>query len=120
MPDALQPLRSEADLDAALAHSALEPVVLFKHSSACPLSAYAYAEMRALAAEPGGPPVYRLVVQAQRALSNALAQRFGVRHESPQVLVVHHQQLTFHASHGRVRAAAVRAAAADALAASQG
>ena len=41
-------------------------------------------------------------------LSNKIATTFGIRHQSPQVIILHHRQPIFDASHGRVTAKAVR------------
>ena len=73
------------DLEAALAASHVAPVILFKHSETCGVSLMA---RDGLADEPLPAPVHEVVVQRQRPVSNAMAERLGVRHESPQVFVV--------------------------------
>ncbi len=102
------PLDSEADLERAVEASHARPVLLFKHSAACPISAAAQASLNRLS-EQTDPDVYRLVVQHARSLSNAIAQRFGVRHESPQLLVLHGGAVHAHASHYGVTADWARA-----------
>jgi thioredoxin 1 len=117
MPDAT-PFHDLATLDAlddALARAHDAPVVFFKHSATCPVSARAHDRMTAFAAD-ADAPVYRIVVQTARPVSNALAERTGVRHESPQVLVVQGGAAVFDAAHGRVTAEAVRDALAHAAA----
>ncbi len=52
-------------------------------------------------------------VRRHHALGQAVARRTGVRHESPQILVLVDGQVAWHASHGRITAVAV----AEALAA---
>lgn len=101
------------DLDRALAASERHPVVLFKHSRSCAISAIAQCSLKSLD-EDDDPDVYRIVVQSARGLSDEVARRFGVRHESPQAFVVHDGALVWNASHGAVRAAAVREEAARA------
>jgi bacillithiol system protein YtxJ len=98
-------LVEETDLVAALKASDAQAVVLFKHSSSCSLSHSAHAQMETIAAE---LPVYRLVVQQSRALSNRIEQHFGIRHESPQVIVLHGGRAVFNASHRKVTAEIVR------------
>ena len=100
-------LTTLADLDRALAASERDPVVLFKHSRTCPISAMAHHSLVDLDGETD-PDVYRIVVQASRALSDEVARRFSVRHESPQAFVVHDGAAVWNASHGGVRAGAVR------------
>lgn len=59
---------------------------------------------RELVAEGEVPaPLHEIVVQQQRELSHAVAARLGVRHESPQVVVVARGQATWHTSHSGVQ-----------------
>jgi len=46
-------------------------------------------------------------VQTHRAVSNAIAQKLGIRHETPQALLVKGGRVVWSASHFRVTAAAV-------------
>jgi bacillithiol system protein YtxJ len=110
MTDLLTP----ADLDVALERSFEHPVVLFKHSMTCPISGSAAAQVGRLS-DADDPPVYRIVVQMARGVSNLVAERFAVRHESPQVIVVHRGQALYHTSHFGVQAARIRAEAAAAV-----
>lgn len=104
-----RPLDTEETLEEARAASEEGPVVLFKHSISCPISAGAHSEMETLTAD-DDPPVYRLIVQQARPLSQRIAQDLGIRHESPQVIVLRNGRPVFHASHGRVRADTIREA----------
>lgn len=99
-----QPLMSAAALDAALDGSRTAPVILFKHSQTCGVSHMARASLLegALPA-----PVLEVVVQRDRPLSDAIASRLGVRHESPQVFVVANGAVAWHSSHSGVTAARV-------------
>ena len=63
--------------------------------------------------EPGDPPVYEVVVQRARDVSNAIAARLGLRHESPQVILLSGNEVLFHASHGGVTPDAIRACLAE-------
>ena len=100
---------SDAVLDRASEHSTQEPVVLFKHSTMCGISRRARRQIEALT-EADDPPVYEVVVQEARPLSNKIAAAFGIKHQSPQVIILHQRQPIFDASHGRVTAHAVREA----------
>ncbi len=95
------PLSSSSELEAALDHSERESVVLFKHSSSCPISAGAHASIKPLADQ---VPIYKLTVQQSRELSRKIADELEVRHESPQALVIKDRKVTFDTSHGRVTA----------------
>jgi len=110
MSDApFQPLSSPADWTDACSRSEEQPVLLFKHSSACPVSGSADQEMRTLAEETD-LPVYKLVVQQSRALSDEIAETLGVRHETPQAIVLDEEEPVFHTSHFDVTADTVREA----------
>lgn len=113
MPDAapFHALDTDDQLQEALERSEQEPVVLFKHSTACPISARANEQMTQLSDDGDAPAVYRLVVQDARALSDTIAERFDIQHETPQAIVVRDGQPVFNDSHQAVTADAVREAA---------
>ncbi|MDQ3653070.1 MAG: bacillithiol system redox-active protein YtxJ [Acidobacteriota bacterium] len=85
-----------------------EPVVLFKHSTTCPISSAAYREMERVGAEIG-----LVVVQRARGVSREVAERTGVRHESPQVFVLRDGAVVWTASHYDVTADAVKQAVSE-------
>jgi bacillithiol system protein YtxJ len=108
--DPFRPLTSTDELQAALKHAQDEPIVLYKHSAICPISARMQKEVAALT-EPDDPPVYRVVVQEARDVSDAIEERLGVRHESPQALLVYQDTVPHDASHSRISADDLRTAA---------
>lgn len=101
MPDdtPFLPLTTEDELDAAVERSHDEPVVLYKHSTACSISARARHRLSGL---DDGPPIYQLVVQNSRSLAQTVATRLGVQHQSPQAIVLYRGEVVDHVSHGRV------------------
>lgn len=94
-----QSIDSSAGLRDALDQSQSEPIALFKHSNTCDLSAMAKQEMATV-----DIPVFELVVQTARPLSNHIEAHFGIRHESPQVIILHQGKAIFNASHRAVTA----------------
>jgi len=84
------------------------PVVIFKHSLTCPISAAAYDQMAEFAGE-----VALVEVQRARALSAEIENRLGVDHESPQVIVLRNGQVVWSASHFKITAEAVARAVHD-------
>jgi len=100
-------LDSEDVLKEALNKSHDEPVVVFKHSNTCPISTRANRQMEKLS-KPTDPPVYRLIVQYSRNLSNEIASKFNIKHESPQVIVLKDGEPIFTASHYAVSTESVR------------
>ncbi len=78
------------------------PVVIFKHSRTCPVSAAAYQEMARLEGE-----VALVEVQSAQDLSREIENRTDVAHESPQVIILRHGKVAWNASHWRITAEAV-------------
>ncbi len=104
-------LSTISDLDAALTASHTQPIVLFKHSPTCGTSAMASEEIDDLLADESiNAEVHVVFVREARAVSDAIVERFRVRHESPQVLVVHRGAVIWHRSHFHVTAEQIRAA----------
>jgi bacillithiol system protein YtxJ len=113
-PD-LTPIHGLDELDHALGESRHRPLVLFKHSYSCGVSAEALDELLTHLAVKRSDARYALVtVQTHREVSNAIAARLGVRHETPQALVVSDGRVVWSASHFRVNAAALEKALAQA------
>ena len=96
------------DLDAAFDRSEQEPIVLYKHSATCGISRRARHRLEPLAAADDAPPVFEVVVQEARPVSNAIAERLGIRHETPQVIVLWQREAVFDTSHSRITADVVR------------
>jgi bacillithiol system protein YtxJ len=94
MPANLIRLDSMESLDRTFERSLNEPVVVFKHSTSCGISAHLLYQVEAIEAD-----VHVVVVQESRPVSNALEQRTGVRHASPQAFVLRDGQVVYHASH---------------------
>lgn len=109
-----QPLDSQEAFDELLDHSEKEPVVLFKHSLTCGISAMAHRRLNQLHEEED-PPIYKLEIQKTRALSNAIAQHFSIQHESPQVIIVYKGASVYNTSHSGITPGSVRDATATAL-----
>jgi len=95
---------NDADLDEALK---ADVAVLFKHSTRCPISARAKEEVEEFMRQRSGVPVYLVDVLAQRPLSQRVTADLGIRHESPQVIVLQRGKPIWHASHRDVTAAAI-------------
>ena len=96
-------METDADFEQALEASYTEPVCILKHSVSCGTSHMAFdAIQQWLSGQALPARRYLLTVQLARALSAAVAARLGVRHESPQVLVLKDGQVTWHGSHFRV------------------
>ena len=99
---AFQTIVDSRALDSLLENSKQRPIVIFKHSLACSISAAAYREMQKLDSE-----VVLVEVQNAGQVSRELADRTGIRHESPQVIVFRNGKAVWNASHYEVKAHAV-------------
>src|SRR6185436_12762785 len=97
-------------LEDLTARSSEQPMVIFKHSLTCPISAAAYSQMEEFDGE-----VALVVVQSARALSTEIENLLGVAHESPQVIVLSKGQVAWNASHFKITAEAVAAAVRHAI-----
>jgi bacillithiol system protein YtxJ len=84
-------------------------VVLFLHAPHCGISARAYRQVARLGGE-----VALVDVARDHAVKWAIAQRTGVRHESPQVLVLRRGRAVWVASHFAITTAAVARACREA------
>ncbi|MEM7107499.1 MAG: bacillithiol system redox-active protein YtxJ [Bacteroidota bacterium] len=76
-------------------------VVLFKHSTRCPISSMALARLERSwdDAEIGSMRPYILDLIRYREISNKVAESFGVPHESPQVIVLKNGEVVYDTSH---------------------
>lgn len=101
MTEKLVEITSIAELETVLARSDNRKQLLFKHSNACPISTMAYNEMKKyLAASPSEEVDYTLVtVQIARNVSNEIASKLSIKHESPQAILVDKGQAVWHKSH---------------------
>jgi bacillithiol system protein YtxJ len=91
------------ELEAAIAESRQRPVLLFKHSRTCGISCEALDELRAHADEGALDAAYKLItVQSHRRLSDEAAVRFGIRHETPQAILLRDGRAVWNASHFRI------------------
>jgi bacillithiol system protein YtxJ len=84
----MKDLASLKELDAALL-PVPGPVVIYKHSTQCGICDTAIEEVRSFEEKhPSAATIYYLDLLAHRELSNAVARRLGIRHESPQAIVL--------------------------------
>lgn len=108
MSNNFSPVSDASALEELFERSNAEPVLLFKHSNSCPISARAYRQMQEVKT-----PVAIIVVQDERDLSREVATRTGVRHETPQALVLRNGQAVWAASHFDISADAVERAVSE-------
>lgn len=98
-------LNSLADLEQANEKSFDSPVVLFKHSTRCSISSMALNRLqRSELNQNYKDHLYYLDLIAHRDVSNAIAEKYAVYHESPQVLIIRNGECVYDASHSEIAA----------------
>ena len=84
--------------------SKTKPQLIFKHSTRCGISSMVlrrfeddyYLHLK------GKVDLFYLDLLSYRDISNEISSRFGVYHESPQLLIVKNGKVIKHASHGAI------------------
>jgi len=94
-------LSDPSQLETIKTESAQKPVVIFKHSIRCSISAMAKGRLERAQA-PEGVDFYYLDLINNRGLSNQVADEFGVHHESPQILIIKDGQCIYDESHNGI------------------
>ena len=89
-------LESIENLEDLIQKSQDSPIVLFKHSTRCPISSMA---MNRIKSGIENIDFYYLDIITYRELSNEVARRFNVVHQSPQLLLIHNGECVFNTSH---------------------
>lgn len=95
------PLTTEKQLTEIREASTEKPVVIFKHSTRCSISAVAKSRLERAAA-PEEISFYYLDLIKFRDISNRIAADFEVPHESPQVLLIRNGECIYDESHSGI------------------
>ena len=97
-------IESEEDLENIWQQSGKRPQIIYKHSTICSFSSMAKNQLAAKSEEiQEKADINYLGVIESRPLSKKVASDLGVRHESPQAIVVKDGKAVWDASHGEVR-----------------
>jgi bacillithiol system protein YtxJ len=98
------PLTSIDQLTIIDAESAERPVMILKHSTRCSISSAALSRLeRKWDGESAIKPYY-LDLIAHRDISNAIASKYNIQHESPQVLLIKQGKVVYTESHMGIQA----------------
>lgn len=110
--DNLSLIATASDAEAAIAASEQLPVFIYKHSPICGLSDSAILQMEAFRKDAAsGFRFYQVDVVGSRRASQRIEALLGVRHESPQALLIWKSGCVWHGSHRAVHADRLRAEA---------
>jgi bacillithiol system protein YtxJ len=90
-------------LDGIVSQSHQAPVMVFKHSTRCGISGIVLRNFERHYDIPGDDlSPYYLDLLAHRDVSNEIARRFGVVHQSPQILLIRDGECFYTASHSDI------------------
>ncbi len=107
-------LNDAAQLQQITADTFHKPVVLFKDSTSCGISARAKYELEKnwdFSADE--LDFYYLDLLTYRPISNQIATDYGVTHQSPQIILLKNGQAVYHTSHHRISVVALRQALSE-------
>lgn len=106
MPDVFwNYLETLPELEEIDALSFTKPVVIFKHSTRCSISRMAWNQFQTEYQVPNEQmPLYYLDLLNYRDISNEIASRYAVHHQSPQVVVIKNGMAIYSASHESINA----------------
>lgn len=104
MPANFVSVESLETLEQLFTDSFQHPVVLLKHSTTCGISSGVYREVSLVVGD-----VNVVTIQTHREISNEIASRTGIRHESPQAIVLRNGKPVYQASHYDIEAAHIEA-----------
>ncbi|MCJ8153372.1 bacillithiol system redox-active protein YtxJ [Chryseobacterium sp. SSA4.19] len=98
-------IESEEDLKKAIEKSFQHKIGIFKHSTSCFISKTVLKNFeKEINNLDQKPDLYFLDLLAHRAISNRIAEDLGIRHESPQLLVLENGKVVNDASHQHISA----------------
>ena len=98
------PLTDLSQLDEIVTLSNEKPVVIFKHSTRCSVSRFALKQFESEYDLTDCVDAYFLDLLEYRVISNEIASRFGVYHQSPQLLLIKEGKSVYDVSHSDINA----------------
>ena len=96
-------------LDEIIAISNEKPVAIFKHSTKCSVSRMALKQFENEFNISDKITPYFLDLIAHRDISNEIANRFGVTHQSPQLILIKNGKAIYNVSHSDIDAESLNA-----------
>lgn len=112
MTDKWKKLQTEEQIRDLHQLSFQKPVVIFKHSTRCSISAVSWSRFNEAFSKTDMDfaDFYYLDILQNRNISNALAEKYAIQHESPQVLLISKGDCIADASHFNISFSATRKA----------
>ncbi len=96
---------SESMIDEIMLSSNNQQQIILKHSNQCGTSFFAKKDLETIdKSEFEGVGFYLIDVIRQRSLSQYLSEKVGVKHQSPQLIILRNAEVIWHGSHNQVNA----------------
>lgn len=103
------PLTNLTQLDDIQTISGVKPIVIFKHSTRCSISRMALKQFEREYDLDETVDAFFLDLIEHRDVSNEIASRFNVYHESPQLILIKNGKAVYNVSHSDIDAEALKA-----------
>lgn len=102
-------LTSLEQLDEIVKASETQPVAIFKHSTRCGISRMVLNQFEgSYDMDPAQMRLYFLDLLSYREVSNEVAIKFQVLHQSPQLIVIRNGVAVHHSSHHNIRSSILK------------
>lgn len=102
------PLTNLAQLNEIESMSNVKPIVIFKHSTRCSISRFALKQFEREYDLDETVDAFFLDLIEHRDVSNEIAHKFGVYHESPQLILIKNGKAVYDVSHSDISAEALK------------
>ncbi|MET0945273.1 MAG: bacillithiol system redox-active protein YtxJ [Flavobacterium sp.] len=102
------PLTNLAQLSDIENMSNVKPIVIFKHSTRCSISRFALKQFEREYDLDETVDAFFLDLIEHRDVSNEIASKFGVYHESPQLILIKNGKAVYDVSHSDIDAGALK------------
>lgn len=100
-------LTSIDQLELIKQESSIRPQIIFKHSTRCSISSMAKNRLESEDV-PENTDFHYLDLISFRDVSNQIAEVFGVKHESPQIIIVSNGKAVYDASHSMIKWSSIK------------
>ncbi|GGG09427.1 bacillithiol system redox-active protein YtxJ [Paenibacillus abyssi] len=104
MTEKIHALTTVEQWNTALEGAADKPLLVFKHSTRCSVSAGAYDELMNFLEDAKGPKfdTAMVLVVEDRPVSNAIEERLSLKHASPQAILIENGKVIWSATHWNI------------------
>ncbi|MFD1037745.1 bacillithiol system redox-active protein YtxJ [Virgibacillus byunsanensis] len=104
----LRELQSNEELENVWDSTTEKPTLLFKHSTTCPISAAAFKRYQSfIESADDRVASYMVKVIESRDVSNQIAAKTNIKHESPQIFLLRNKEVLWHSSHSKITVDAI-------------